>query len=116
MRKPFLIVGLLLVITSCSVVKNNSLINGGTIKSSDDVYITTIQESNSVEPGLDYTIYVSDGEGIIENLKLLGKDKVGVKKCEIPGVWVISKTLEETEKVLFIKELIPYRRPVRFEK
>lgn len=116
MKKVFIIVGILLVTVSCSVVKNDSLIKSGSVKSSDDVYITTIQESTSLEPGLDYTIYVSDGEGIIENLKLLGKDKVGIKKCEIPGVWLISKTSEETEKVIMIEELIPYRRPVRFQK
>ena len=116
MRKMFIMAGLLLGITSCSIVKNDSLIKSGSIKSSDDVYITTIQESTSVEPGLDYTIYVSDGEGLIENLRLLGKDKVGIKKCETPGVWLISKTQEETEKVIFIEDLIPYRRPIRFQK
>ena len=116
MRKVFIMAGLLLGITSCSIVKNDSLIKSGTIKSSDDVYITTIQESNSVEPRLDYTIYISDGEGLIENLKLLGKDRVGIKKCETPGVWLISKTQEETEKIIFIEDLIPYRRPIRFQK
>ena len=102
--------------TSCSIIKNNSLIKSGGINSSDDVYITTIQDPTSVNPGLDYTIYISDSEGVIENLKLLGRDKIGIKKCETPGVWLVSKTSEETERVVFISELIPYRRPVRFEK
>jgi hypothetical protein len=116
MRKMFIIVGLLLGTTSCSIVKNDSLIKSGSIKSSDDVYITSIQESNTVESGLDYTIYISDEEGIIENLKLLGKDKVGIKNSETHGIWLISKTKEETEKVILIRDLIPYRRPVRFQK
>ena len=116
MRKVFIIAGLLLGTTSCSVVKNDLLIKSGSIKSSDDVYVTTIQESTSVEPGLDYTIYISDSEGIIENLKLLGRDKIGIKKCETPGVWLISKTKEETERVIFIEDLIHYRRPIRFQK
>jgi hypothetical protein len=116
MKKVFIIAGLLLGTASCSVVKNDSLIKSGSVKSSDDVYITTIQESTSLEPGLDYTIYISDGEGIIENLKLLGRDKIGIKKCETPGVWLVSKTQEETEKVVYIEDLIPYRRPVRFQK
>lgn len=116
MKKLVLTATVLLVLGSCTVVKNDALIKGGSVKSSDDVYITTIQESNSVEPGLDYTIYISDSEGIIENLKLLGRDKIGIKKCETPGVWLVSKTSEETEKVVFISDLIPYRRPVRFEK
>lgn len=102
--------------TSCSIVKNDSLIKGSSVKSSDDVYITTIKSDTSLTPGLDYTIYVSDGEGLIENLMLLGRDKIGIKKCETPGVWVISKTEEETEKVVFISDLISYRRQVRFQK
>ena len=116
MKKVLVMLVVIGFATSCSIVKNDSLIKSGSVKSSDDVYITTIQESTSVEPGLDYTIYISDDEGIIENLKLLGRDKVGIKKCETPGVWLVSKTSEETEKVVFISELIPYRRPVRFEK
>ena len=101
---------------SCSIVKNDSLIKGSSIKSSEDVYITTIQTDNTLSPGLDYTIYIVDDQGIIENLSLLGRDKVGIKKCETPGVWLVSKAEEETEKVVFISDLILYRRPVRFEK
>lgn len=115
MKKVLLLSAVVLFATSCSIVKNDSLIKGSSIKSADDVFITTVKSSTTLEPGLDYTIYVLDNEGIVENLKLLGRDKVGVKKSETTGVWVISKTEEETEKVLSINELIPYRRPVRFQ-
>ena len=116
MKKVLVMLVVIGFATSCSIVKNDSLIKGSSVKSSDDVYITTIKSDTSLSPGLDYTIYVSDNEGLIENLVLLGRDKIGIKKCETPGVWVISKTEEETEKVVFISDLIPYRRPVRFEK
>lgn len=116
MKKISIAIAMFFAVSSCTIFKNDALIKSSIIKSSDDVFVTTIQQPNSVESGLEYTIYVSDSEGIIDNLKVLGKERVGIKKSDLPGVWEISKTSEETEMIILISDLIPYRRPVRFPK
>ena len=116
MKRTLFIVSMLLGMTSCAIVANDALIRRASVKSADDIYITTVRSDNTLSPGLDYTIYIVDEEGIIDNLRLLGRDKFGIKKSEEPGIWLVSKSDEESEKVIYIGDIIYYRRPARFQK
>jgi len=115
-KKLVLMMIMMGIMSSCSIIANDALIKRASVKSANDIYITTIQSDNTLSPGLDYTIYIVDSEGIIDNLRLLGRDKVGIKKSEEPGIWLVSKSDEESEKIVYIGDIIYYRRPARFQK